>query len=181
MHCPRCGQGLEVRFVQDEGAERFVCPGCGGILYCNPKVVAVTLAVQGGCLCLVRRATAPGLGGWALPGGFVELGETAEEAARRETLEETGLEVELAGVSRVLSGGPVVVVVYRARAVGGEVTPGAEVATVGRFAPSDLPLAALAFPEDRPLLEAWAADRFSPASAAPRPPSPRKVAPRHRR
>ncbi|MBI4507826.1 MAG: NUDIX domain-containing protein [Chloroflexi bacterium] len=152
-----------MRFVAHEGAERFHCPGCGGILYCNPKVVAVTRLVHGGRLYLVRRATPPGRGGWAMPGGYVEVGESAEEAAQRETLEETGLAVELLGLTQVLSGGPVVVVVYDARVAGGQARPGTEVAEVASFLPDEAPLADLAFPEDRHLLEAWA---WQPPAAA---------------
>lgn len=157
MHCPHCGHALDVRFVPDEGAERFVCPSCAAILYCNPKVVAVVRLMADGRLYLVRRARPPGAGAWAFPGGYVEVGETAEDAARREALEETGLAVELLGVARIQSGGPVVVLVYDARVAGGRAAPGTEVAEVAAFTPDDLPLGALAFPEDRPLLEAWVA------------------------
>ncbi len=56
-------------------------PGVGGVLLRNGKIL------------LARRKTEPGRGYWAVPGGLVELGETLEEAVRREMLEETGLEV----------------------------------------------------------------------------------------
>lgn len=165
MRCPRCGQALEVRFVAEEDAERFVCPSCGSILYCNPKVVAATRLARDGRLYLVRRATPPGRGGWSLPGGYVEVGESVEDAARREAWEETGLQVELLALAHVHSGGPVVVVVYDARVASGQPTPGGEVTEVAAFEPDCLPLATLAFPEDRPLLEAWARRANAVASA----------------
>lgn len=60
----------------------------------NPfPTVDVILLLEDGRIVLVRRQNPPP--GWALPGGFVEIGETLEEAARREAAEETGLEVEL--------------------------------------------------------------------------------------
>lgn len=51
------------------------------------------VVLQPGGVLLIRRGKPPGMGNWALPGGAQEVGETAEAAARRELLEETGLEV----------------------------------------------------------------------------------------
>ncbi len=83
--------------------ETLTCPRCGGevVRYRNPfPTVDLVIEVDGGVLFVKRRN--PPLG-WALPGGFIDYGETAEEAARREALEETGLEVELRGVLGVYS------------------------------------------------------------------------------
>ncbi len=78
--------------------EKIRCPHCGRAvkIYRNPLptadvIIHHTGADETGGVVLIRRNRAPL--GWALPGGFIEYGESAEEAARREALEETGLEV----------------------------------------------------------------------------------------
>ncbi|HTW46880.1 MAG TPA: NUDIX hydrolase [Acidobacteriaceae bacterium] len=58
-------------------------------------VIVVRDAARGPRVLLIRRAQEPLKGEWSLPGGAVELGETLEEAVRREALEETGLAVEV--------------------------------------------------------------------------------------
>jgi ADP-ribose pyrophosphatase YjhB (NUDIX family) len=74
------------------------CPQCGYIFsrYRNPlPAVDIIIEYQDQGLVLIERQKPPY--GWALPGGFVEYGESLEEAARREAKEETGLDVTLLG------------------------------------------------------------------------------------
>ncbi len=71
--------------------------------YRNPKIVAGTLPFLGERVLLCRRAIEPRLGFWTLPAGYMEEGETVEQAALRETLEETGAEVSLRGLHCVYS------------------------------------------------------------------------------
>jgi ADP-ribose pyrophosphatase YjhB (NUDIX family) len=90
-YCPRCGRGP----VAPPPAPLFSCPACGFHYHFNPAAAAGVLAEDGeGRLLLVRRAKEPGRGLLGVPGGFVDIGERAEESARREAREETGVEVE---------------------------------------------------------------------------------------
>lgn len=106
---------------------------------------------DGGRLLLVRRGRPPFEGRWALPGGFVEIGETTEEACIRETREETGLEVEIERLAGVYSRpdrdprGHTVSAVYRCRAVGGDLRGGDDAAEARWFAPHELATLAFAF------------------------------------
>lgn len=121
------------------------CPYCRRELefYKNPKPTAdaiIELHDQG--IVLVRRRHFPF--GWAIPGGYVEYGESVEAAVRREAREETGLEIELRGVLGVYSApgrdprGHTVATVFCAMAQG-EPKPGDDAAEVRVFAPDHLP------------------------------------------
>ncbi len=73
------------------------CSKCGGDLeeFRNPVPTVDAIIEVGGKIVLVQRRNPPH--GWALPGGFVDYGETLEDAVRREALEETGLTITLKG------------------------------------------------------------------------------------
>jgi 8-oxo-dGTP pyrophosphatase MutT (NUDIX family) len=94
-HCSFCG----ARFPEEADWPR-TCPACGSTTYRNPLPVAVAVVpVAGGGLLAVRRAIPPA--GLALPGGFVELGESWQEAAARELAEETGVRADPAAFREV--------------------------------------------------------------------------------
>jgi ADP-ribose pyrophosphatase YjhB (NUDIX family) len=137
--CPRCGAHLEMRQVQ--GKERPLCPACGLIIFLNPRLVAAVIPEAGGKVALVRRAMRPRRGTWVFPGGYVDQGETVEQAARREVWEETGLTVELGRMVGVYSreGEETVLVVYAGHVTGGQLAAGEEEMDAGWFSPDDLP------------------------------------------
>jgi ADP-ribose pyrophosphatase YjhB (NUDIX family) len=74
------------------------CPRCGRETeeYRNPvPTVDIIIEIKGRGIVLIKRKNTPA--GWALPGGFVDYGESLEDAAAREALEETSLRVDLSG------------------------------------------------------------------------------------
>jgi len=80
------------------------CRHCGWTFWNNPKPTASIVIVDGARVLLAKRAIPPLQGHWDLVGGFVEPGETAEDAARREAREELGVEVELQGTLGTFAG-----------------------------------------------------------------------------
>lgn len=146
--CPRCAGHLEEHVLKKGDPERLVCDDCGFVFYLGPKLVAGALFEMDGGVLLVQRAIEPGYGKWTFPGGFVERGETAEAAAEREVLEETGLEVKASGIVGLYSyrGQIPAIAVYRADVVGGEPAPLDETMDVRSFARDALPWSEMAFP-----------------------------------
>lgn len=138
-------------------------------MYENPKPVASAIPVDGdGRIVLLRRGFAPGRGRWTFPGGYVELGESVEEAARREVDEELRLDVELGPLVGVYSRAddPIVLIVYAARTLGAaSVTP--EAVEVRAFAPGELPWDELAFWSTEVALREFVAGVASGTSTSP--------------
>jgi ADP-ribose pyrophosphatase YjhB (NUDIX family) len=140
--CPRCAQPVEVEFPR-----RFACSHCGYVAYYNPKPVASAIPIDDqGRVILLRRGFDPGRGLWTFPGGFVDLGESVQDAARRETDEELGMAIELGDLVGVYSrpDDRVVLIVYRALALG-EPRTSPEAIEVRAFVPSEIPWQELAF------------------------------------
>jgi ADP-ribose pyrophosphatase YjhB (NUDIX family) len=145
--------------------EGLTCPKCGTIVYAyrNPfPTVDIIIELEGRRgIIIIRRAKPPY--GWALPGGFVDYGESLEDAARREATEETSLEVELAGQLGAYSAPDrdprhhTVSVVFVARA-SGEPRAASDAEQVGIFSEGDLP-AELAFDHARILADYYAKKR----------------------
>ena len=153
--CPQCGTALQHEPIADR--VRPVCPGCGFIFYLNPLVAAGTLVERDGRVALVKRGVEPGRDLWGLPAGYVEADETAEEAAVRETREETHLGVELEGLLDAFSFGVEpdrgVLLIYAANLVSGTLEAGDDALDARWFGPDELP--EIAFRTHREVLRKW--------------------------
>lgn len=165
-YCLRCGHSLaQAEFA---GRLRPACPACGWIYFADPKVAVAALILKEDRVLLVRRLNDPQRGLWTLPAGFVDAGEDPVEALRRECLEETGLQVEVAGLLDVLCGqehprGANILIVYQANVVGGILKPGDDVDRAAFFPLGDLP--PLAFNTTLQILNRFSGDR-GPVAAA---------------
>lgn len=143
---------------------RMVCRDCGWVHYENPRVVVTTVSTWEDRILLCRRAIGPREGFWTLPGGFMEVGESAPAGALRETLEETGARVEIDDLLAVYSLGHIgqVHLVYRAHMLDATIECGPESLEAGLFEVDRLPFGELAFPTNEWALRHFldARDRF---------------------
>jgi len=168
-HCPRCGHPFEWKVLKDGDPARLVCSSCAFVFYLDPKVAAGTITLLQGGIVLLRRGIEPQWGKWVFPGGFVDRGESVTDAAIRETLEEVKLRVSLTGILDVYSftGNDVVMIVYAADVVGGELGVGDEAEDVKAFPPEQIPWDELAFASTRAALRDYVR-RFFPRVRIPR-------------
>lgn len=142
------GKGFQRRVPDGDDRERLVCGDCGFIHYENPKVVVGAVVARGDEILLCRRAIEPRKGFWTLPAGYLELGESAAEGARREAWEEARAEIEIDQLLAVYSIRRIsqIQLIYRARLLSEAVSAGPESEEVGLFGWSEIPWDEIAFP-----------------------------------
>jgi ADP-ribose pyrophosphatase YjhB (NUDIX family) len=158
--CPLCAGALRRERLPYDHREHAVCSQCRFVFYLNPKLVAATIPEHDGQILLTRRSISPAKGRWTFPGGFVDFGERTRDAAVRETWEETGLTVDIAGLVGVYSyGDSPVIIVYRAAVTGGTLSTSSESDAVEWVKPADIPWPELAFPSTREALTEFLAFR----------------------
>ena len=123
--CPECGDRLRVKELY--GRERLACVSCDYVFWINPVPVVGSIVVYNGRIVLVRPRGRP-IGFWTLPAGFMEVNESAEQAAVREIKEETNLDVE---IDRVIATYPIsrefkplIYIAFLAKYTGGELMAG---------------------------------------------------------
>lgn len=120
-------------------------------MYQNPVPTVDAIIYEDGSIVLIRRGQEPFKGKWALPGGFVEYGETVEQAAIREMKEETNLDVMLIGLLGVYSAPDrdprkhTISTVFVAEPIQGELREGDDASEAAWFSLETLDLSSLAF------------------------------------
>lgn len=148
--CPKCGNPFT-----KISARNTLCKNCGLDYYVNPRPCnAIIIQDKNNRILLVKRAIDPAKGLWDLPGGFMDLDETAEESVVREAKEELGVNVDdiqylFSGYARYEYKGlnyHTLGFVFTAKIVSGDVKPHDDVAEIQFFSADEIPWDELAFP-----------------------------------
>jgi len=160
-YCSQCGASVSLVVPAGDNMPRFVCNDCGTIHYQNPKVVVGCIPEWQGRILLCRRAIEPRYGFWTLPAGFMENGETVQQGAARETLEEASARVEISGLYTLFNLPHInqIHMLFRSRLLDLEFAPGAESLDVALMDEAQVPWDALAFPVIEESLRLYFQDR----------------------
>lgn len=160
IYCSNCGTRVTEKIPAGDNRQRHVCDACDTIHYQNPKIVAGCVPVWDNRLLLCRRAIEPRYGLWTLPAGFMENGESTEQAAARETREEAGasvIDMALYGVFSIPQINQVYMM-FRAHMETGDFRPGSESLDVRLYEKHEIPWDKLAFPVVKLTLERYYKD-----------------------
>jgi ADP-ribose pyrophosphatase YjhB (NUDIX family) len=101
--CSTCGHRVVVKIPEGDHLPRHVCEACGTIHYQNPRIIAGCVIETEGKILLCKRAIEPRLGYWTIPAGFMENGESVQNAAAREAVEEALARVEIRSLLAIVS------------------------------------------------------------------------------
>ncbi|MFN3911800.1 NUDIX hydrolase [Hyphomonas sp.] len=146
---PTSFQSEDFRLSVPEGDDRVrrICNRCNFIDYVNPKIVTGSVVTQGELILLCKRAIEPRKGFWTLPAGFMEEGESVEDGARREAMEEACADIRIDRLLSVYSVPRIaqVQIMFRAHLMS-DIAPGPESEAVQLVAWRDIPWSQLAFP-----------------------------------
>jgi len=160
-YCQNCGSAVNLSIPDGDNRVRYVCTSCGYIHYQNPKIVAGSLPVWENRVLLCKRAIEPRNDYWTLPAGFMENGETLEQAAARESVEEANASLENMRLYTVISLPHIsqVYMMFLADLKNTDFYPGEESQETKLFAEEDIPWNTLAFKTIHYTLEHFFEDR----------------------
>jgi ADP-ribose pyrophosphatase YjhB (NUDIX family) len=146
-YCPQCGAPVTRKIPDADDRPRFVCDTCELIHYQNPIMVVGTIPESQGRILLCRRGIEPALNKWTLPAGYLEIGETLQQGAARETFEEAGYQIAdlepyaITNIVRVNQ----VYIMFRCTLAEQVSDPGSESLEVKLFIPDEIPWQEIAF------------------------------------
>ena len=160
--CSQCGHSVELRIPDGDNRPRYVCGNCGAIHYQNPNIIAGCLPIYENKVLLCKRAIEPRYGLWTLPAGFMENGETTQQAAMRETHEEALAQVSIDGVYTMFNLPHInqFYIFFKANLPKPDYAAGTESLEVGLFEEHEIPWDELAFPVVIKTLEHYFSDRI---------------------
>jgi 8-oxo-dGTP diphosphatase len=153
QYCPHCGSTLIERL--HSGKMRLSCSICDWVYFPDPKVAVAVLIKNDKRVLLIQRSFDPKKDLWTLPSGFIDAGEDPKQAAIRECMEETGLEIKDIQLVDVIFSqenprGASIVIIYKAAIESGQLTAGDD-ASQAKFCEVDN-LPPLAFASTRKIL-----------------------------
>ena len=159
-YCASCGETVTRTVPEGDHRERWICVSCGTVHYQNPRIVVGCVPERDGKILLCRRSIEPRRGYWTMAAGYLELGETLDQGAARETLEEACANVRIghlfASVDVIEAGQ--VHMFFTAELIGGYGV-GEESLEVALFAEADIPWHDMAFRSGTFALQKYFADR----------------------
>ncbi|HJF27599.1 MAG TPA: NUDIX hydrolase, partial [Acinetobacter lwoffii] len=159
--CVNCGHTTTDKIPLGDQQLRKVCTTCGYIHYINPKIICGALVVWENKVLLCRRAIEPRYGLWTLPAGYMELFETMEQGAARETREEAEAEIEIEqlycmyNIPRIGQ----IYVLFKSTLLNGKFGAGEETIESQLFEEENIPWSELAFPSVEQTLRHYFEDR----------------------
>ncbi len=159
--CSHCGAKVAVKVPPGDHLPRHVCDSCGTVHYANPKLVVGCVPEYQDRILLCKRGIEPRLGYWTVPAGFMENGETLQQAAARESHEEALLHVEIGSLLSVVhvTHAHQVHVFFRAKMLSERFGPTPESLEVKLVGIDEIPWEELAFPSTEFTLRRYLEDR----------------------
>lgn len=162
QYCPLCGKTLTLKILDHQ--TRKTCTSCGFIHYRNPAPTVSLLIVDGERVLLGKRPVSHNRELWATPSGYIEIDEDFLSTARREALEETGLEIEIDGILKITDSffppsQRFLNVYLLAHSTAGILQPGDDMGELRWFSLTQ-PLPGMAFPEDVDLINEFKEGNF---------------------